>query len=362
MKRLVLFVITLLSFSVAYAQPGSLSQSVYKSRVNDTTATSFTDAITAAVSAGYGYWFWNNQATTPHFDIYTDAGVEHVFTFAGGGGGATAAGATGNVQYKSNGGGLQAEAALTYDSATNVLTVGNITLPSGAVVNFNSSDVTVTHSSNTITVAGGDVVVPTEAYDATGWNSDNSVPTKDALRDYFEANTLAFTPADELTEIAGLTLETDITTAQLLEALAISTIISIHADAVTPVTITNMTSAAAVFPLNNTSHYCKFSTTNARQMRLYARVSTTSASANNPRMYIQYSITGGSSWVTLGAGTIVSGDAISLFTGATAVQITNWITVPAEAKGDAFIWRVVTEGGDGAADPVVGNVFIEFRT
>jgi hypothetical protein len=50
-----------------------------------------------------------------------------------------------------------------------------------------------------------------------------------------------------------------------------------------------------------------------------------------------------------------------LFTGS-AFSITNWITVPAEAKGDSFIWRVVTEGGDGAADPVVGHVFIETRS
>jgi hypothetical protein len=217
------------------------------------------------------------------------------------------------------------------------------------------------------TIAGiktfsSDPIIPDEVYDATAWNGSLEPPTKNAVRDFIEANAFPYTPADELTEIAGLTLESDITVAQLLEALDIPGCIPIHIDALTSVTLTNMTNALAVFPLNSSLHYVKFHTTNIRRMRLNVRVNTTSASANNPRMYIQYSINGGSSYVTLGAGTIASGDAISLFTGASAVQVTNWITLPAEAKGDSFIWRVVTEGGDGAADPQIGNVLIEFTT
>jgi hypothetical protein len=80
-----LFLLMLASLA-AFAQPGSLSQSVYKSRVNDTTASTFTDAISSAVSAGYGYLFWNNQASTPHWDFYTDAGVNHIFEFSSGAG------------------------------------------------------------------------------------------------------------------------------------------------------------------------------------------------------------------------------------------------------------------------------------
>lgn len=167
---------------------------------------------------------------------------------------------------------------------------------------------------------------------------------------------------DELTEIAGISLETDITAADLLAALEIPVRIAIHTDAGTGLTITNMTSAAAVLPLNSSFHYTVVNTAKLRRMRLCARVSTVSASANNPRLYIQYTINGGGAWVTLGAGTIASGDAISLFTGATAVQATNWITIPSEAKGESFLWRITTEGGDGAADPVVGNVTIEATT
>ena len=46
----------------------------------------------------------------------------------------------------------------------------------------------VTLGSNTFT---GDQFVPDEAYDATGWNGDLSVPTKNAIRDKIEAITLA---------------------------------------------------------------------------------------------------------------------------------------------------------------------------
>lgn len=157
MKKLLIAALLLLSYT-AYCQPGSISQSVIRSRVNDTTT------VSGATSSGYGYFYWNNDASSglgdnkwKIWDGNSEVSiVEMIEALAGDvGGGATAAGSTGNVQYKSAGGGLQAEAAFSYDSATNTLDVDVLT-------------------------------VDTEAYDATGWNGDLTVPTKDAVRDKIE--------------------------------------------------------------------------------------------------------------------------------------------------------------------------------
>lgn len=149
------------------------------------------------------------------------------------GSGATAAGATGNVQYKSAGGGLQAEAALTYDSATNILLVDNVRpsandagalgsaslkwadlfLADGAVINFNNGDVTATHSSNAVTIAGGDLFVPAEAY-GSGWDSDNSTPTKNDVYDKIQTITAVDYTRQAVSVSAG-TLTLDMNSATL---------------------------------------------------------------------------------------------------------------------------------------------------
>jgi hypothetical protein len=51
----------------------------------------------------------------------------------------------------------------------------------------NTAVVSSTTSLNKITYTSIDLEVPTEVYDATGWNGDNTVPTKDAVRDKIEA-------------------------------------------------------------------------------------------------------------------------------------------------------------------------------
>ncbi|MBI5415141.1 hypothetical protein HZA38_06555 [Candidatus Peregrinibacteria bacterium] len=58
-------------------------------------------------------------------------------------------------------------------------------------LNLDDTENTVSITSATgvtnVTFSSIDVIVPTEVYDANGWNGDNSVPTKDAVRDKIEA-------------------------------------------------------------------------------------------------------------------------------------------------------------------------------
>jgi hypothetical protein len=122
--------------------------------------------------------------------------------------------------------------------------------------------------------------------------------------------------------------------------------------------LTNMANAEQCVPNNNSIHIFYFDATYFRQARIDCRVATLSASANNPRLYLQYSTNGGAAWNTVGGGTIASGDVISLT--ATGFIKSNWIDIPGGGKGD-YLWRVAQNGGDAVADPAVGNIHVTFR-
>lgn len=97
---------------------------------------------------------------------------------------------------------------------TTALMWSDLFLASGAVVNFDNSDVTITHTANKITVAGGDLEVPDDAYDATGWNGNNEVPTKNAIRDKIESlssgGDLVVTAFPGSGYLSGATLSSDV--------------------------------------------------------------------------------------------------------------------------------------------------------
>jgi hypothetical protein len=141
----------------------------------------------------------------------------------GGGGGATAAGATGNVQYKSAGGGLQAEAAFSYDSATNILDVDILT-------------------------------VDTEVYGA-GWNGDNSVPTKDATYDEMETKQDAILTVNALTDGSTITTTTALDSVFTSEATATWAFSHTSTYQLTRVKFDGITSATWTFPAGTLVRY-----------------------------------------------------------------------------------------------------------
>jgi hypothetical protein len=114
------------------------------------------------------------------------------------------------------------------------------------------------------------------------------------------------------------------------------------------VTWTNMPAAATeLFGL--THRRAKKDLTDVHKVRLVARVST--PGSVNAVLRAEYSVDE-SAWQSLTTSTL------SIATPA-GTKASAWDELPAGARGDVFI-RVMGQSGDGTADPVVGNVYLEF--
>lgn len=120
-------------------------------------------------------------------------------------------------------------------------------------------------------------------------------------------------------------------------------------------TVTNI--PAAVQELSGTRrHRVKFDGTGFARVRLALSLSTAAPTGGTARAYIQYSLDD-ATYVTVGSGT--GTETCSLVSNATTVS--DYITMPAPAQADVW-WRVVTQGGDGADDPILGLVALQFST
>lgn len=114
------------------------------------------------------------------------------------------------------------------------------------------------------------------------------------------------------------------------------------------VTWTNMPLASTEL-FGNVHRRVKKDFTDVDKIRLVARVSTAGVAAAG--IQAQYS-TDESTWLTLTANTL------SLAT-PTGTKATAWEDLPAGARGDVFV-RIIGSGGDGAADPILGNIYLEY--
>lgn len=106
--------------------------------------------------------------------------------------------------------------------------------------------------------------------------------------------------------------------------------------------------------------YCPRSTrlldlTQITQARLIFRVAIASASANNPRLYLNHS-TDDVSYAGLAAGVNPSG---SLST--TGWRDTGWFTIATAARISGVYVQLMINGGDGVADPNIEVPYILFR-
>ena len=82
MKKILLSFLIFISAFAAFAQSGSASFSGVFTRVV-TDSSTYISAAAIKHGQNYGDWFWNAQATTPHWDIWNGSSYDHVFNFGG---------------------------------------------------------------------------------------------------------------------------------------------------------------------------------------------------------------------------------------------------------------------------------------
>ena len=159
--------------------------------------------------------FWDDSASTyRHLTLGTGLSISDTTINAESGGGSSLTST--QIAYGAGDNTITSEAAFKYTAANNLLSVGSIQIngdtgptiysPAADHIGFsadgtgdeivfdldtdNSARVYSGTGVGTITFDTINIAVPTEVYDATGWNGDLTVPTKDAVRDKIEALTL----------------------------------------------------------------------------------------------------------------------------------------------------------------------------
>lgn len=242
------------------------------------------------------------------------------------------------------------QAAIEFQDEGNTLgTIGTV-----SKINFVGSSIVASRSGSTITVTvsggsggSGDVTGPSSSVDG------DLALFNGTTGKIIKATGLTLSNDDILQRKAGAWVNR--TLAQLRADLGLITVVPIY-HSVANVTLTNQANSDLEFSVSP-GYRTKFDGTNYIQIRLVVNVAISSASANNPRMYIKYS-TDNSTFTLIGAGTVASGEAATF--ASTGVMVTSWITLPAGAKTDVF-YAVFVNGGDGAADPALRDISLQLR-
>lgn len=167
------------------------SSAIIQARLADDSA--YTDIEVA--DEAYDATNWNGSLEVPTKNAIRDK-IESII--AGGGGATTELDNLGTTAINAH---LLFDTDATYDIGSSTVGVNDIHFGSGGVVNFDGGDVTLTHSANTLTMAGGVLVLPD-----TGLQVGASVPFSDT------AGTLTLQNIDALDATTEATIEAAIDT------------------------------------------------------------------------------------------------------------------------------------------------------
>lgn len=98
MKKILISLLLIISAFAVFGQSGSQLYSGIFLRVRDSVAYQAAAATrhTSGSAGEYADIYWNQQATTPHWDIWNGSSYDHVFNFGGGGGSGTVESVTGD--------------------------------------------------------------------------------------------------------------------------------------------------------------------------------------------------------------------------------------------------------------------------
>lgn len=137
-------------------------------------------------------------------------------------------------------------------------------------------------------------------------------------------------------------------------------ILYFYADPSVSVPITNQP-VAETYLISSARSIHKFDATKYTAVRIVCNVTALSNSVNTPRLYPKYktSYTAGDlvgTFTTIGTGS--SPEVASLAT--VGIAVSDWITLDSAAKADVF-FTIAEIGGDAAADPAFGVLYLQFK-
>jgi hypothetical protein len=132
-----------------------------------------------------------------------------------------------------------------------------------------------------------------------------------------------------------------------------------HSDATANITLTNQATAENFLSADNRG-ITQVDLANITQARISAHIKTGSASVNNPRLRLKFAVNGYTTTVASFADIGATGEVNASMTTA-GLKTSGWVNITTTARVNNCIIVCTQLGGDAAADPVVGNVKVEFK-
>jgi hypothetical protein len=132
-----------------------------------------------------------------------------------------------------------------------------------------------------------------------------------------------------------------------------------HSDGSANITLTNQAVAENFLSADNRG-ITQVDLANLTQARITAHIKTGSASVNNPRLRLLFAVNGYTTTVASFANIGSTGEVNASMTTA-GLKTSGWVNITTTARINNCVIVCTQIGGDATADPVIGNVKVEFK-